>query len=76
MPKRIIVLGANFLALAILPVARCAAAANPDDAVVDHCFSAIRDDNFNAATQHFNAMRQADELSAHKMPPAHQAASN
>jgi dienelactone hydrolase len=56
MPKRTIVLGVIFLALAILPVARCTAAANPDDAVVDHFFSAVRDGNFSAATQHFNAL--------------------
>jgi uncharacterized protein len=64
MPKRTIVLGVIFLALAILPVARFAAAANPDDAVVDHFFSAVRDGNFSAATQHFNALMK--ELS----PPA------
>jgi dienelactone hydrolase len=51
-----IVLSAIFLALAILPAARCAADANPDDAVVDHFFSAVRDGNFSAATQHFNAL--------------------
>lgn len=64
MLKRTIVVGAIFLALAILPVARCAAAAKPDDAVIDHFFSAVRTGDFNAATQHFNAMMK--ELS----PPA------
>src|ERR1700722_2038966 len=56
MPKRMIVSGVIFLALAILPAARCAADVNPDDAVVDHFFSAVRDGNFSAATQHFNVM--------------------
>lgn len=59
MPKRMIVLGAVFLALAILPAARCAAEANPDDAVVDHFFTAVRDGKFGAATRHFSARMKA-----------------
>src|ERR1700722_7619122 len=56
MPKRTIVLGAIFLALAIFPATRCAAAANPDDAAADHFFSAVRDGNLSAAAQPFNAL--------------------
>ena len=59
MPKRIFVLGAVLLALAILPATRCAAKANPDDAVVNHFFTAIRDGNFDAATKHFSKRMKA-----------------
>jgi len=47
------------LTLAIFPATRCAAKANPGDAVVDHFFSAIRDANFKAATDHFSARMKA-----------------
>jgi hypothetical protein len=47
------------LTLAIFPATRCAAKANPDDAVIDHFFSAIRDGNFKAATDHFSARMKA-----------------
>ena len=60
MPKRIFALSVLFLALAISPATRCAAAkANADDAVVNHFFSAIRDGNFNAATKPFSARMKA-----------------
>jgi hypothetical protein len=59
MPKRIFVLGAVFLALAIFPATRSAATANADDALVNHFFSAIRDGNFTTATKHFNARMKA-----------------
>ena len=55
MPKRIFVLSVLFMTLAIFPASRSSAAtANPDDAVVNHFFSAIRDGNFSAATNHFS----------------------
>ena len=59
MPKRIFVLGAVLLALAILPATRCAAKANADDAVVNHFFTAIREGNFDAATKHFSKRMKA-----------------
>ncbi len=59
MPKRKLVLGALFLALAIFPAARSFAKAGADDAAVDRFFSAIRAGNFNAATKHFSARMKA-----------------
>jgi dienelactone hydrolase len=59
MPKRMLVLGVVFLALAIFPAARCAAEANHDDAVVDHFFSAVRNGKFSAATRPFGARMKA-----------------
>jgi uncharacterized protein len=59
MPKRMLVLSAVFLALAIFPAVRGAAEANPDDVVVHHFFSAVRDGNFSAATRHFSARMKA-----------------
>ena len=59
MLKRMLVLGAVFLALAIFPAARCAANANPDDVIVNHFFSAVRGGNFTAATKPFSARMKA-----------------
>ncbi len=59
MLKRMFMLGAALLALAIFPVTRCAAKASVDDAAVDQVFSAIRDGNFTAATEHFSARMKA-----------------
>src|SRR5271169_3975926 len=59
MLKRMLVLGAVVLALAIFPAARCAAKANPDDVVVNHFFSAVRGGNFTAATKPFSARMKA-----------------
>jgi hypothetical protein len=46
-------------ALAIVPATRCLANTNADDAVVNHFFSAIRDNDFKAATAHFSARMKA-----------------
>src|SRR5260370_32464754 len=54
MLKRILLLSAALLTLAIFPATRCAAKADADEAIVNHFFSAIRDGNFNAATEHFS----------------------
>src|ERR1700692_358430 len=59
MLKRTLVLGVVLLALAIFPSTRCAAKANPDDAVVTNFLSAIRDRNFDAATRHFSKRMKA-----------------
>ncbi len=59
MLKRISVLSAVLLTLAILPATRCAAEATADDAIVNHFFSAIRDGNFKAATEHFSTRMKA-----------------
>jgi dienelactone hydrolase len=59
MLKRISVLSAVLLTLAILPATRCAAEATADDAIVNHFFSAIRDSNFKAATEHFSVRMKA-----------------
>src|SRR5260370_19514391 len=59
MLKRILMLGAVLMTLAIFPATRCAAKANPDDAVVNHFFSAIHDGNFDAATRHFSKRMKA-----------------
>lgn len=59
MPKRMFVLGVAFLALAILPAARCAAKGHTEDVTVDKLFSAIRDGDFSAATSHFSARMKA-----------------
>src|SRR6266481_4437163 len=61
MLKRIFVLSVTLLTLAIFPSSRCAAKANPHDTAVNHFFAAVRDSNFDAATQHFN--EQMKELS-------------
>jgi uncharacterized protein len=45
--------------LAIVPATRCLANINADDAVVNHFFSAIRDNDFKAATAHFSARMKA-----------------
>ena len=59
MTKRMLVLGVVFLALATFPASGSAAKANPDDVPVDQFFSAIRDGNFKAATQHFSTRMKA-----------------
>ncbi len=59
MPKRIFVLSAILLALAIFPATRSAAKAGADDAPVNHFFSAVRDGDFDAATKHFSARMKA-----------------
>lgn len=59
MAKRMFVLSVMLLALAILPASGSAAKANPDDVPVEQFFSAIRDGNFKAATQHFSARMKA-----------------
>src|SRR6266478_1669493 len=59
MLKRIFLLGAVLLTLAILPATRCAAKAAADDAVVNHFFAAVRDGNFDAATRNFIARMKA-----------------
>ncbi len=59
MPKRIFALGVLILTLAIFPASRCAATANADDALVNDFFSAIRDGNFDAATEHFSSRMKA-----------------
>src|SRR5580704_3307882 len=46
-------------ALAIVPATRCLANTNADDAVVNHFFSAIRDNDFKAATAHFSVRMKA-----------------
>ncbi len=46
-------------ALAIVPATRCQANTNADDAVVYHFFSAIRDNDFKAATAHFSVRMKA-----------------
>lgn len=66
------------LTLVIFPATRCAAKANPGDPVVDHFFSAIRDGNFKAATDHFSTRMKAlsppglkgswDHIYAHEGP--------
>lgn len=59
MLKRIFAVGVVLATLSIPPAARSFAETNPDDAVVDHFFSAIRDGNFEAATAHFSARMKA-----------------
>ena len=59
MLKRRFALLAVLAALAIVPATRCLAHANADDAVVNHFFSAIRDNDFKAATAHFSARMKA-----------------
>ena len=53
------VLSVVLLALAIFPASGSAAKTNPDDVPVEHFFSAIRDGNFKAATQHFSTRMKA-----------------
>jgi uncharacterized protein len=58
MPKQSFVLAvALFLALAILPATRCIA--DLDDTAVDQLFSALRDNDFSAATAHFSPRMKA-----------------
>jgi dienelactone hydrolase len=59
MLKRVFVLCVAIVALAIAPATRCAAKAGDDDVPVDHFFSAVRADNFSAATEHFSARMKA-----------------
>jgi uncharacterized protein len=60
MRKRTFALSVLFLTLAVFPATRSdAAAADADDAVVNHFFSAIRDGNFNAASKPFSARMKA-----------------
>lgn len=59
MPKRIFALSVAILALALFPATQTAAKGHADDATVDHFFSAIRDNNFDAATTHFSARMKA-----------------
>ncbi len=58
MPKRIFALSVLFLTFAIFPTTR-SAAANADDALVNHFFSAIRGGNFDDATKHFSVRMKA-----------------
>src|ERR1700757_3610063 len=59
MLKRSLLLSTALLTLAIFPATIHAAQANPDDAVVNHFFSAVRDGNFDAATKHFSKRMKA-----------------
>jgi hypothetical protein len=59
MLKRRFALLVALAALAIVPATRCLANTNADDAVVNHFFSAIRDNDFKAATAHFSARMKA-----------------
>jgi dienelactone hydrolase len=59
MPKRILALSVAILALALFPATQTAAKGLAADATVDHFFSAIRNNNFDAATTHFSARMKA-----------------
>ena len=59
MLKRTFMLSVAILALALSPATQTAAKGSAEDLTVDHFFSAIRDNNFDAATSHFSARMKA-----------------